>query len=175
VPFASGSPAACRLHDYRTYRCATLCLRSDVVGNGSDEAKNILFQRIIPACSLMLFLGNVYFSWLATRMKTQVRSLARALAVNPGPNRTHTFPSQFGRDFTANPYGINTVGAFPFVFGIMLPVVLKGGTVTQAWQAGVAGNFLGATSMSRAAAPSCPTQPQLLVHAKSARADAPPA
>jgi hypothetical protein len=45
-----------------------------VVGNNSDEAKDILYQRIVPACSLMLFIGNMYFSWMATRMKTQVRA-----------------------------------------------------------------------------------------------------
>ena len=55
-------------------------------------------KRIYPAIGIMLFLGNFYMSWMASRMK-----------------------EQYGRDFTAQPYGINTVGAFPFLFGIMMP------------------------------------------------------
>ena len=47
-------------------------------------------KRIYPAIGIMLFLGNFYMSWLASRMK-----------------------EQYGRDFTAQPYGINTVGGTP--------------------------------------------------------------
>lgn len=86
-----------------------------VVGGTTD----ILYGRIVPGCGLALFLGNVYYSWMATRMKTQ-----------------------FGREFTAQPYGINTVGGFPFLFGVMGPIVWGGGTVEDAWKAGCTGNFL---------------------------------
>ena len=51
---------------------------------------------------IMLFLGNSYYAWQAIRMKK-----------NNG-----------GRDFTAQPYGLNTVGGFPFAFGIALSVYL---------------------------------------------------
>lgn len=49
---------------------------------------------------------------------------------------------QFGREFTAQPYGINTVGAFPFLFGIMLPIAIQTGSLEMAWKAGVTGNFI---------------------------------
>lgn len=82
-------------------------------------AQSILYGRVIPACGVALFIGNVYYAWLATRLK-----------------------SQFGRDFTANPYGINTVGCFPFLFNIMLPVAIKTGSIEAAWKAGCTGNFI---------------------------------
>jgi AGZA family xanthine/uracil permease-like MFS transporter len=83
---------------------------------GSNE---ILSGRILPACGMTLFLGNVYYAWMATRMKTQ-----------------------FGREFTAQPYGINTVGGFPFLFNVMGPIMWSGGTAEDAWKAGCTGNFL---------------------------------
>ena len=54
---------------------------------------------------------------------------------------------QYGRDFTAQPYGINTVGAFPFIFDIMLPIVfgtpMAGATPLEtAWKVGCASNFI---------------------------------
>ena len=49
--------------------------------------------------------------------------------------------TQFGRDFTAQPYGVNTVGGFPFLFNVMLPVA-KGGGIEKAWKAGCTGNFI---------------------------------
>ena len=92
-----------------------------------DLAKTILSRRVLPACGIMLFIGNFYMSWLATRMKTQ-----------------------YGRDFTAQPYGINTVGAYPFLFDIMLPIALGapangtdiGTPLETAWKAGCTGNFI---------------------------------
>ena len=45
-------------------------------------------------------------------------------------------------DFCAQPYGVNTVGAFPFLFGIMGPVVWGGGTIEEAWKVGCCGNFI---------------------------------
>ena len=128
------------------------------------------YQRIIPALGFMLFIGNTYFSWMATRMATQ-----------------------YGRDFVAQPYGVNTVrtphqtptrsissaaspplpfvtdpvailltahivqvGAFPFIFGIMGPIithgysdvghggdyVITGDDIIKGWKAGCAGNFI---------------------------------
>ncbi|EOD40632.1 hypothetical protein EMIHUDRAFT_251061 [Emiliania huxleyi CCMP1516] len=54
------------------------------VTDGGDKARELLYKRIIPGCGFVLFLGNVYYSWMATRMKTQ-----------------------FGREFTSQPYGIS--------------------------------------------------------------------
>jgi hypothetical protein len=93
----------------------------------ADLARTILSRRVLPACGIMLFIGNFYMSWLATRMKTQ-----------------------YGRDFTAQPYGINTVGAYPFLFDIMLPIALGapangtdiGTPLETAWKAGCTGNFI---------------------------------
>lgn len=56
--------------------------------------KEILYQRIIPAAGIMLFVGNVYYSYQGVRMA-----------------------KKFGRPFTAQPYGLNTAGGFPFIFG----------------------------------------------------------
>ena len=52
---------------------------------------------------------------------------------------------QYGRDFTAQPYGINTVGAFPFIFDIMLPIAAPWGAdlgLETAWKVGCASNFI---------------------------------
>ncbi|EOD04500.1 hypothetical protein EMIHUDRAFT_107666 [Emiliania huxleyi CCMP1516] len=56
------------------------------VTDGGDKARELLYKRIIPGCGFVLFLGNVYYSWMATRMKTQ-----------------------FGREFTSQPYGISDI------------------------------------------------------------------
>jgi AGZA family xanthine/uracil permease-like MFS transporter len=103
------------------------------VCGGHPQASDIVYQRIIPALGFMLFIGNTYFSWMATRMATQ-----------------------YGRDFVAQPYGVNTVGAFPFIFGIMGPIithgysdvghggdyVITGDDIIKGWKAGCAGNFI---------------------------------
>jgi hypothetical protein len=60
----------------------------------SAHLQEILYQRIIPAAGIMLFAGNVYYTYQAIRMA-----------------RT------YGRPFTAQPYGFNTAGGFPFIFG----------------------------------------------------------
>lgn len=84
-----------------------------------DKAKEIVYTRIIPALGVALFIGNVYYAHMATRMK-----------------------AQFGRDFTAQPYGINTIGMYPTLFNIMLPVAIASGSVEKAWQAGCTANFV---------------------------------
>ena len=50
--------------------------------------------------------------------------------------------AQFGRDFTAQPYGINTVGMYPTLLNIMLPVAITTGSVEKAWKAGCTANFV---------------------------------
>lgn len=66
---------------------------------GNKKLEEIVYERIVPAVGFMLFLGNVYYSYQAIRMT-----------------------KKHGRPFTAQPYGINGAGGFPFVFGIMYGV-----------------------------------------------------
>lgn len=97
-------------------RCAV------VVGDAAGEvgkATEIVYTRIIPALGVALLIGNVYYAHMAIRMKTQ-----------------------FGRDFTAQPYGINTVGMYPTLFNIMLPVAISSGSFETAWKAGCTANFV---------------------------------
>jgi AGZA family xanthine/uracil permease-like MFS transporter len=101
-----------------------------------DSAKalleEILFQRIVPAAGIMLFVGNVYYTWQAIRLS-----------------------NQYKKSYTAQPYGLNTAGGFPFIFGILYGVFFNyqcaGDTcteaeeidrVTMAWQVCVTANFL---------------------------------
>jgi AGZA family xanthine/uracil permease-like MFS transporter len=62
--------------------------------SNADVVEEILFRRIIPAAGVMLFVGNIYYTWQAIRMARK-----------------------YDRPFTAQPYGLNTAGGFPFIFG----------------------------------------------------------
>ena len=109
---------------------------------GNKALEEIVYERIIPAVGFMLFLGNVYYSYQAIRMT-----------------------KKYGRPFTAQPYGINGAGGFPFVFGIIYGVYFSlpkicdvkeppetcsaediedeaNRNVTIAWQVCVTANFL---------------------------------
>jgi hypothetical protein len=59
----------------------------------------IIFGRIVPGVGITLVLGNVYYSWQAIRLT-----------------------NRFGRQYTAQPYGLNTPAAFAFVFNIIYTV-----------------------------------------------------
>lgn len=74
-----------------------------VLAQAITNKNEIVYGRIIPAMGVMLFLGNSFYAWQAIRMKNK----------------------NGGREFTAQPYGLNTVGGFPFVFGIALSVYLS--------------------------------------------------
>jgi AGZA family xanthine/uracil permease-like MFS transporter len=58
-----------------------------------------VFGKIVPGVGISLLVGNVYYSWQAIRLT-----------------------NKFGRQYTAQPYGINTPAAFSFVFNIMYTV-----------------------------------------------------
>lgn len=83
----------------------------------------LIYGRILPGVALSLIVGNVYYSWLAYRQGQQ----------------------QQRDDFTALPYGINTVSLFAYIFLVMLPVRLlalsQGASSDQAaelaWEAGL--------------------------------------
>lgn len=59
----------------------------------------IVYQRVVPAAGIMLFLGSSYYSYQAVRMT-----------------------KKYNKHYTAQPYGLNTAGGFPFVFGIIYGV-----------------------------------------------------
>jgi AGZA family xanthine/uracil permease-like MFS transporter len=97
-----------------------------VLSADPELARKIVYQRMVPSCGVMLFLGNVYYAFQSARMTKQK-----------------------GRLFTAQPYGLNTSGAFPFIFNIMLPIALGAicdvpadKRVEVAYQVCVAANFL---------------------------------
>ena len=74
----------------------------------------VLFGSILPAVGLMLFLGNVYYAWMAMRLGTKE-----------------------GRsDVTALPSGPSVPHMFFVVFAIMLPIKATSGW-EAAWQAGM--------------------------------------
>lgn len=52
----------------------------------------IVFQRIIPAAGIMLFVGNCFYSYQAVRMT-----------------------KKYNHPYTAQPYGLNTAGRFDYL------------------------------------------------------------
>ena len=80
----------------------------------------LVFGRIIPAVGLMLFLGNMYYAYMAYR-----------LALKTG--RT---------DVTAMPSGPSVPHMFIVVLVIMMPIKIKTGDPVKAWEAGLAWVFL---------------------------------
>lgn len=96
---------------------------------------SIVYTRIVPSAGIMLFTGNAYYTYQAIRMS-----------------------KKYNKPFTAQPYGLNTAGGFPFVFGIIYgvyyaytPVCAETGCdeleeennrITLAWQVCVTANFL---------------------------------
>ena len=98
----------------------------------STVLPTIVYTRIFPAAGIMLFVGNVYYTYQAVRMS-----------------------KKFNKPFTAQPYGLNTAGGFPFVFGIMYGVYnayqcpengcdvdQENTRVELAWKVCVTANFL---------------------------------
>ncbi len=85
----------------------------------------IVYNKIMPGIGFSMLFGNLYYSLMAY-----------SRAVKTGRSQV-----------TAQPYGINTPGAFAFVFSIIYPIVNStNGTLADranlAWKVGVAGNFL---------------------------------
>lgn len=62
----------------------------------SDE----IYDGFLPGLGISMVFGNLYYAWMACRLSaTEQRT-----------------------DVTANPYGINTPGAFAYLFGVLAPV-----------------------------------------------------
>lgn len=80
----------------------------------------ILFGNILPAVGLMLFLGNMYYAWMAKRLADRT-GRADVAALPSGPSVPHMF----------------------FVtLAIMLPIKLKTGDPIQGWEVGLAWVFI---------------------------------
>src|ERR1700722_16382215 len=75
----------------------------------------LVFGRILPATGLMLFISTVYYAWLGYQ-----------LAKKTGRN-----------DVCALPSGISVPHMFIVTFVIMLPILIKTGDSTTAWEAGL--------------------------------------
>src|ERR1700676_2981386 len=80
----------------------------------------LVFQRILPATGLMLFLSTIYYAWLAYR-------LAKRTARN---------------DVCALPSGISVPHMFVVTFVIMLPIAVKTGDPIKGWEAGLTWVFV---------------------------------
>ena len=112
---------------------AILGLSDSLTHQGAiDLLEDILFTRVIPAAGIMLFVGNVFYTWQAIRLA-----------------------NKYQRAYTSQPYGLNTAGGFPFIFGIIYGVFFsyecageecteeeEMDRVTLSWQVCVAANFL---------------------------------
>lgn len=61
-----------------------------------DVVNYYIFGKIVPGVGVTLLIGNIYYSWQACRLT-----------------------NRWGRQYTAQPYGLNTPAAFSFVFNIM--------------------------------------------------------
>ncbi|CAM9464400.1 unnamed protein product [Ascophyllum nodosum] len=89
-----------------------------------DVINEVVYKKIIPGMGLALVFGNTYYTYLGMRRSKEE-----------------------GRAFTAQPYGINSPGAFAFAFNIMYPVYFAGpGDPTEnfllAYNVAVAANFI---------------------------------
>jgi len=80
----------------------------------------LLFERILPALGLMLFIGNMYYAWMAKRLSEKT-GRADVTALPSGPSVPHMF----------------FVG-----FAIMLPIKATTGDPILAYQGGLAWVFI---------------------------------
>ena len=89
---------------------------------------NTIFGKIVPGVGVTLVVGNIYYSWQAIRLT-----------------------NHYGRQYTAQPYGINTPAAFAFVFNILYAVYFEvvdfeAGTMDEAflvaYKVTLAANFI---------------------------------
>jgi adenine/guanine/hypoxanthine permease len=80
----------------------------------------LTFGRILPAVGLMLFLGNIYYAWMAWKL-AQKEGRADVCALPSGPSVPHMFI---------------------VVFVIMLPILGMTGDPVKAWEAGLAWVFI---------------------------------
>jgi AGZA family xanthine/uracil permease-like MFS transporter len=90
----------------------------------SQEVLNeYVWGKIVPGVGVTLLVGNIYYSWQAIRL-----------------TNTH------GRQYTAQPYGLNTPAAFAFVFNIIYTVFFTEGGgdegFIKGYKVALAANFI---------------------------------
>jgi adenine/guanine/hypoxanthine permease len=82
-----------------------------------------VWGKIVPGVGITLVVGNVYYSWQAIRLT-----------------------NAYGRQYTAQPYGLNTPAAFAFVFNIIYTVFfIEGGgdaAFITGYKVALAANFI---------------------------------
>lgn len=99
-----------------------------IVGLQNFFSNDIIYGKIVPGVALSMLWGNLYYVYMARKL---------AYRENRG-------------DVCTMPYGINTPGAFAFIFSIILPTYLncrKKGTANDeceklAWYVAIASNFM---------------------------------
>ncbi|KAL3923999.1 MAG: hypothetical protein SGILL_001311 [Bacillariaceae sp.] len=91
-----------------------------------DVMNDIVWSKIVPGVGMTMFLGNLYYTWQAIRVS-----------------------NKYGRQYTAQPYGLNTPGAFAFVYNIIYTVFFTevgdlGGdqAFIKAYKVSLAANFV---------------------------------
>lgn len=88
-----------------------------------DTLDEYIWGRIVPGVGVTLFVGNVYYSWQAIRLTNSC-----------------------GRQYTAQPYGLNTPAAFAFVFNIIYAVFFAEGggddAFIKGYKVALAANFI---------------------------------
>ncbi len=83
---------------------------------------HIVFGRIIPGAAIGLLGGNLYYVWMAMKLRKAQRR----------------------DDVTALPSGISIVFVLVYTMGILLPVAKITGDPEMAWRIGLAANIIGA-------------------------------
>ena len=78
----------------------------------------ILYERIIPAAGIMLFVGNVFYTYQAVRMS---KKYGRPFTAQPC--KLHYTQNSWGELCLSHTYllidGFNTAGGFPYIFSII--------------------------------------------------------
>jgi len=88
-----------------------------------DTMNEYVWGKIVPGVGMTMVLGNLYYTWQAIRMTMK-----------------------YGRQYTAQPYGLNTPGAFAFVYNIIYTVFFSEGGgdagFIQGYKVALAANFV---------------------------------
>jgi adenine/guanine/hypoxanthine permease len=91
-----------------------------------DILNHTIFSKIVPGVGVTLGVGNIFYSWQAIRLT-----------------------NLHGRQYTAQPYGLNTPAAFSFIFNIMFPVYFQNvdamgptAAFSKAYKVAIAANFI---------------------------------
>jgi AGZA family xanthine/uracil permease-like MFS transporter len=68
----------------------------ETFGAPPEDIAQVVWGRIVPGVGVTMVIGNAYYTWMGIRLT-----------------------KRWGRNYTAQPYGLNTPAAFAFVFNIM--------------------------------------------------------